>query len=334
MKYLFSLTMILILSVSLAAQSSPKKTFPIGAQCSSAMSELTDLHKRITKFFGEKNYGEASPLAKKMSEIAEANCVEEKDKRLMLATNVADIQIKLGKADEAREIYDKNLALAAEVLGEASPDFNNYLTFLIKLSINKVSNEKFEQYALKNVEIKKKVFGVESYEAVKELLKMAMFYHKWNKTEQAEPYYLEAIAISEKLLSDEKVQKLAAVNQYRAYLLAQYGEKEGAKRGDDFMKNRTQVYSTADGRRILNGMAVKLFQPRRSSQAFMVDAKGEVQVEITIGEDGKVIKAKAISGHPLLLPSSQQAAEESTFLPTYVDGKPVRVTGIIVYNFK
>ena len=80
-------------------------------------------------------------------------------------------------------------------------------------------------------------------------------------------------------------------------------------------------------------MATKLFRPKRSPEAFVINAKGKVEVEITIGEDGKVIKAKAVLGHPLLQQSSVQAALLSTFLPTYVDGKPIKVTGVIVYNF-
>jgi tetratricopeptide (TPR) repeat protein len=321
------------LFINLKAQNSPKKQFPVGVQCNSVMKELTDLHKQTFKFFNEKNYDEAYPLAKKMSEIADANCVDEKDKRLSLALNVAEIQIKREKKNEAREIFDKNLALAGEVYSETSVDFNNYLNSLIKLSINEVSNEKFEQYVLKSVEVKKNVFGIESYEAANELTKMAIFYRRWKEFEKAEPYYLEAISINDKLLSNEKVQKLSIVNQYRAYLLERFGDKEGGKKADEFMQNRSQVYLTADNRRVLNGMAIKLFKPTLSSEAFVINAKGKVEVEITIGEDGKVIKAKATSGHPFLRQSSERAAKASTFLPTYIDGKPIQVTGVIVYNF-
>lgn len=333
MKKLFPLLIILLSVINFKAQNSSKNKFPVGAQCSSVMNELTDLHKQTVKLFGEKKYDEAYPLTKKMYEIAEGNCIEEKDKRLSLALNVAEIQVKRGKTSEAREIFDKNLTLAGEVYGEKSVDFDNYLTSLIKLSINEVSNERFEQYALKSIEVKKNVFGVESYETAKELLRTAIFHRKLKNFEKADLYYLEAIAVSDKLATDEKVQKLAVINQYRAYLMDRFGEKEGGKKGDEFMKSRFQEFPTAAKRNILNGMAVKLFRPIRSSEAFVIGAKGKVEVEVTIGEDGKVIKAKAISGHPFLRQSSEDAAKSSVFLPTYVDGKAVNVTGIIVYNF-
>lgn len=334
MKKLFLLIAILFLFVNINSQTPLKKQFLVGAQCKSVISELSALHKQTNSFFEEKNYEQAYLLAKKMSEIAEANCIEEKDKRLTMALNVAEIQIKRGKMNEAREIYDRNLTIAEEAHGTGSLDFNNYLNFLIKISINEVSNEKFEQYALKSVEAKKAFFGVESYEAANEITKMALFYRKLKEFEKAEPFYLEAISISDSMPSNVKVQKLAVVNQYRVYLLDRFGDKEGGKKADEFMRSRSnEVYTTNDNRRVLNGRATKLFTPKRSSQAFVIDAKGKVEVEITIGEDGKVFKAKAISGHPLLHPSAEQAAMLSTFLPTYIEGKPIRVTGVIVYNF-
>jgi hypothetical protein len=337
MKRLYSLIAISFLFINLQAQTPSKKQFPVGEQCSSVIGKLTDLHKQALKFFNEKNYDEAYPLAKKMYEIAEANCVNEKDKRLSMALNVADIQIKRGKPNEAREIYYKNFALAGEVYSENSLDFNSYLNSLLKLSINEVSDEKFEPYVLKSLAIKRSIFGNESYETANELLRMARFYRATKNFEKAEPYYLEAVAVSDKKVSDEKIQKLAIINQYRAYLLDRFGKTEGAAKDEEFMKDRTQVYTTADNRQVLNGMAIKLEQPvipESISQAvWNAKAYGKVEVSVVIGEDGKVIEAKAISGHGLLHNAAERAAKSSTFLPTYVDKKPVKVTGVIVYFF-
>lgn len=333
MKHLPLLFLVLLLYGNLQAQTSQKKQFPVGEKCKSVMKEIADLHGQIAKFFNEGNFDKAYPLAVKAHEIAGANCVEEKDKRLMLALNVAEIQTKREKKDEAREIFEKNLDLAEEVYGADNVDFNNYLDSLIKLSINNKSYEKFEKYALKSVEVKRSVFGIDNFETVRELRRMAIFYRRLKEYEKAEPFYLEAISISDRLTMNEKIQKLSVVNEYRSYLLERFGEKEGGRKDEEFMKNRSQVYVTSDNRLVLNGRALKLFKPEYPTNAFVAKVTGEVRVEITIGEDGKVIKAKAISGHPYLRPSSEQAAKASTFLPSYVDGKPIQVTGIIVYIF-
>jgi TonB family protein len=62
-------------------------------------------------------------------------------------------------------------------------------------------------------------------------------------------------------------------------------------------------------------------------------AEGTVTVRITVDEDGNVISAEAVGGHPLLYTASVKAARGAKFRPTVVDGKPVKVTGVIGFNF-
>lgn len=89
---------------------------------------------------------------------------------------------------------------------------------------------------------------------------------------------------------------------------------------------------TIDGA-IVNGKAVNLAKPAYPAAAKMVRASGTVYVQVTINEEGVVISAEAIAGHPLLRAEAVRAAENSTFLPTTLSGSPVKVTGVIVYNF-
>ena len=64
-----------------------------------------------------------------------------------------------------------------------------------------------------------------------------------------------------------------------------------------------------------------------------VRAAGTIKVQVTIDEDGNVISAEAIEGHPLLRTASVKAARMSKFKQTLLLGTPVKVTGIITYNF-
>jgi TonB family protein len=84
---------------------------------------------------------------------------------------------------------------------------------------------------------------------------------------------------------------------------------------------------------VLNGKAVTLAKPEYSPAARAVRAAGAVNVQVTIDEQGNIISASAISGHPLLRQSAEKAAFASKFAPTTLEGQPVQVTGIIVYNF-
>ena len=84
---------------------------------------------------------------------------------------------------------------------------------------------------------------------------------------------------------------------------------------------------------VLNGKAVNLPAPEYPAIARSAHASGSVTVAITVDEEGNVIEAKAVSGHPLLQAASVSAAREAKFAPTRLEGEPVRVSGVIIYNF-
>ncbi len=73
--------------------------------------------------------------------------------------------------------------------------------------------------------------------------------------------------------------------------------------------------------------------PRNPEDAKSVNASAAFNVQVTIDEQGNIISASAISGHPLLRQAAEEAARASQFAPTTLSGVPVRVTGVIVYNF-
>lgn len=84
---------------------------------------------------------------------------------------------------------------------------------------------------------------------------------------------------------------------------------------------------------VLNGKALSKPAPPYPAIARAVRASGTVVVQVTIDEAGKVISARAASGHPLLQQAAVQAAYGARFSPTLLSGQPVKVTGVITYNF-
>jgi len=81
------------------------------------------------------------------------------------------------------------------------------------------------------------------------------------------------------------------------------------------------------------GHALEMPKPRYPQMARMAHVSGQVVVQLIIDVDGTVMAAAAVSGHPLLYGVSVEAAKNSRFSPTKLDGKPVKVTGVITYNF-
>jgi periplasmic protein TonB len=84
---------------------------------------------------------------------------------------------------------------------------------------------------------------------------------------------------------------------------------------------------------VLNGKAISLPRPAYPPIARQAHASGTVVVQVTIDENGNVISAHAVSGHPLLQAVAVAAAKGARFSPTKLSGQPVKVTGVITYNF-
>ncbi len=84
---------------------------------------------------------------------------------------------------------------------------------------------------------------------------------------------------------------------------------------------------------VLNGKAVSMPSPEFPAIARQAHASGNVTVQVTIDEEGNVISAKAVAGHPLLQAAAVSAAKQAKFAPTKLAGQPVKVEGLLVYYF-
>ncbi|HYX42324.1 MAG TPA: TonB family protein, partial [Pyrinomonadaceae bacterium] len=84
---------------------------------------------------------------------------------------------------------------------------------------------------------------------------------------------------------------------------------------------------------VLNGRAVNLPVPEYPLAARNAHASGLVTVEVVVDVNGRVISAHATSGHASLRAAAEQAALRARFSPTLLSGQPVKVVGVIHYNF-
>lgn len=90
----------------------------------------------------------------------------------------------------------------------------------------------------------------------------------------------------------------------------------------------------ADQMKIIQGKAIKLPSPYLPKGTRLLGGMS-VPVKVTIDEKGKVISARAQlkNADKIYFSRLEQAAKESRFTPSYLCGEPVKVTGIINYEF-
>jgi periplasmic protein TonB len=84
---------------------------------------------------------------------------------------------------------------------------------------------------------------------------------------------------------------------------------------------------------LISSQAISLPKPSYPRIAREGGISGAVAVQIILDETGKVISARAVSGHPFLKAAAEKAAYQARFSPTILTGQPVKVSGIITYNF-
>lgn len=115
---------------------------------------------------------------------------------------------------------------------------------------------------------------------------------------------------------------------------ADAGEGEGFGEGRGEASSDVAVARSGGGGRGA-GLGEKLYAPEPTYPpiARAARAEGTVGVRVTVDEEGNVVRAEAVSGHPLLQAAAVDAARQSKFKPAVVEGKPVRVSAVISYVF-
>jgi protein TonB len=74
-------------------------------------------------------------------------------------------------------------------------------------------------------------------------------------------------------------------------------------------------------------------KPQYPPLARQARIQGTVRFTAIIGIDGKIQNLTLVTGHPLLVPSAQQAVKQWVYQPTLLNGEPVEVVTQIDVNF-
>jgi len=92
---------------------------------------------------------------------------------------------------------------------------------------------------------------------------------------------------------------------------------------------KTQFVSST----VLLAKVIILPKPPYPILAKQMGVQGTVNVQVLVDETGNVVSAQAVKGHPMLITAAQNAARRARFTPTMLNSVPVKVQGVIVYNF-
>jgi TonB family protein len=337
-------------------------TLNVSAQQGAGKGEAAEadrLNAQVLKLYQEGKYEEALPVAKRVLELRERALGGEDLRVAHALANLGNIYARMGVPKEAEPLFTRALAVA-EKRGAAETDFAadlNTQLGLIRLEAGRYKEG--EPFLRRVLEIKEKVYGAESVRVVTPLLNLADVSFLRQQPEEAHALLGRALSILGRQPFVKDAMTAKRLKNYYCPLMglgagdtkeltgqlskiiwkleepeqaAQYEkeQQERAARGEGAEKKGQKV--VVEGA-VLNGHAISKPQPDYPLAAKTHGASGPVVVEIVVGETGKVIKAEALCGHPLLKGVAVEAALKARFTPTTLSGMPVKVSGIITYNF-
>lgn len=85
---------------------------------------------------------------------------------------------------------------------------------------------------------------------------------------------------------------------------------------------------------VLNMKVLNDLSPAYPQKAKDQKIQGRVEVQLLVNEDGEVIFANPLSGPEELWAESVKAAVSARFNPMKLSGRPVKITGRIILDFK
>lgn len=314
----------------------------ISAQTPTQSAEAQKTGAEVVKLYRENKFQEALPLAKKAISLIENELGK---KHLSLASawrNLAYLQTKLNNQKEAETAFEKALSIYDDNQPLSSKDETLFAEMLEAVATYNALGGNLigaEKRFLQAIEVREKISGKDSAELSVALSKLAEIYQLENNYEKAEPLLTRALNLSIK--KDEKLSGFADELYSNLYCLLtklnreternQLRERLYPKKPENTSDGKTILKPISGG--VLNGKAISLSKPYYPAEAGKKRVGGAVSVQVLIDETGNVISACAVSGARELHRSSEWAALQAKFTPTNLQGKSVKVSGIITYNY-
>lgn len=323
----------------------------VAAQGAGDAAEADRLNAQVLKLYREGKYDEALPPAKRVVELREKALGREDLKVAYALANLGNVYARKNDFKYAEPLFTRALDVLAK-RGAAETDFAADLQSqlgLIRLDARRFKEA--EPYLQRTLEIKEKVHGKESPRLVPAILNLADLGFLQFEPEPAHAFLGRALDI---LLRQPDVKDVETAKRLKNYFCPLMGLGAGdtkeltgqldkvvrkLENPERFAESEKEEGEARGGKKVLvaggvlNGHVISKPAPSYPLGAKTQGVQGTVVVQIIVDESGKVIEAEAVCGHPSLAKAAVDAARGARFTPTTLSGAPVKVSGVITYNF-
>ena len=302
------------------------------AASSPDIAEASKLTQEVVKLFGEKRYRDALPMAKQALRIREKVLGPDDELIAFSLNNLAEIHFAETRYSDAEPLFKKSLGILEKKWGHDSGNLTNTMERLALTRFALNDNGGAEHLYLRALAINEKVSGPVALVTGRTLTKVGIFFQRTNRLERAADYFKRGIAAIDKApgADDQEVVDLL----YRcACALSESNQSAEAQKYLERAEKRLPPSSPVK-KGVLQGQATYTTRPEYPAAAKQLRITGSVLVEVVIDECGRVMSAAALKGRSELAPAAVKAARAWRFLPTKLEGRPVKVIGAITFNFE
>jgi len=301
-------------------------------QESSELKEATELTDSVVKLFNQQKFDEALPLAKRALQIREKLLPATDPLVVTSLTYLGDVYVAKGDYYAAKKIFERLLPIVEERSGPTDMTLAFTLDRLAVLYRREGSMSKAENMFQRALAVREKAFGPEDVQVAGSVLALAQFYRFRKDYDHALPSYKRALTIYGKANVTAAELERAIVGFH--CLAYESKDQDVYKELEQIRKQFSLSAALAEPPQIINGKALSLGRPSYPQGARDRQLSGTVYVLVEIDETGKVISARDMcQGPPYLSEAAVEAAFKSRFTPTKLSGMPVKVKGVITYNF-
>lgn len=303
----------------------------LNGPASDELSEADRLSAEVVRLFGQGKHDEAAPLAERVLEIRSKALGESHMGVAEAEYNLGMIRALQGRLEDAEVLLRKALAVYETQATPPGLQRGRVLSGLALVRARLGHNDEALKLSQSAFDAAEKALGPQHAELAGYHRQLADIQRLKRDYDKAEDSYLRAIEIWAKSAGPEDARAEMAVEALMctAATAGGYGtQKKVWSRLDEILKDAAPVNGV-----VLEGKVVSKPAPEYPAAAKAAHVMGSVVIKVWVDEAGSVTRATAVCGHPLLAEASLVSARRARFTPTLLDGKPVKVSGFITYNF-
>lgn len=304
------------------------------------LAEADKLSREIIRLYDEAKYEEAIPLAKRALKIREK--LLPPNARLLADTynNLALLYIaslRFGDAESPLKsslaIYEKDATANALIIGRT-------LDNLALARYAKQDPKNAEEFYLRAIAVKEKTLGPDHDETINSLNYLTDFYRREREYVKANAMLQRIITAKEKKLGESHIE-VGKLLEQQACLLHKSKQNSEAEKVEARANNILYRESAAKQEPVaLSNDAVLCKLVTNPRPDYVSVARGrrfpspvKLAVEIETDEAGQVTTTRFIGYDPAFKSVVEKAARGAKLRPTIVDGRPVKVKGVITHGF-